>query len=135
MIDFLLSNPTEEVKKSIDYVLLKKMIGKKLHDKVKANRLTFFRQKNELSRAFLKRIATELKEMNITKAAPAIHDLCSVIQETLRMTIDENGMDISRDVANQKRVVSQLDLIFELTESASEAMKLASMKAHIKKSQ
>lgn len=78
--------------------------------------MTFFRQKNELSRAFLKRIATELKDLPIAKASTSIQDLCSVIQETLRMTIDENGIiDISRNDANQKRVTSQLDLIFDLT--------------------
>lgn len=30
MIDFILANPSEEVKKNIDYVLLKKVITKKL---------------------------------------------------------------------------------------------------------
>ena len=63
MIDFILSSPSEEVKKSIDYVLLRKVIVKKLDERVRSNRLTLFRQKNELSRAFLKRITTELKEM------------------------------------------------------------------------
>lgn len=134
MVDFLIGSPTEEVKKNIDYVLLKKVITKKLSDKTKTNRLTYFRQNNELSRAFLKRIATELKEINISKSASAIQDLCSVILETLRMTIDESGMDISKNPANQRRVTSQLDLIYELTESASEEMKMASMKAQIKKS-
>ena len=63
MIDFILSSVGEEHKKSFDYVLLRKLVVKKLQDKVKANRLTFFRQKNELSRAFLKRIATDLNDM------------------------------------------------------------------------
>ena len=97
MVDFILSSAGDDIKKSIDYVLLKKVVVKKLQDKVKANRLTFFRQKNDLSRAFLKRIVTELNEMPISKSSPAIQDLCSVILDTLRMTVDENGMDISKN--------------------------------------
>ena len=62
MVDFILSSADEEHKKSIDYVLLRKVIVKKLNAQVRANRLTSFRQKNEVSRAFLKRIATELMD-------------------------------------------------------------------------
>jgi hypothetical protein len=43
MVDFILSSAGDDIKKSIDYVLLKKVVVKKLQDKVKANRLTFFR--------------------------------------------------------------------------------------------
>lgn len=49
------------------------------------------------------------------------------------MTIDENGMDVSKNPVNQKRVVQKLDLIYELTVSATKAMKMASKKANIKR--
>lgn len=49
------------------------------------------------------------------------------------MTIDENGMDITKNPVNQKRVVQKLDQIYDLTVSATQAMKMASKKAHIKK--
>lgn len=69
MIDILLSGITETaIKKSIDFKLLKTVITKKL-DPTNAlkNRLTTFRQKNELTRAFLKRIASDLTDMNVSK--------------------------------------------------------------------
>lgn len=66
MIDFILTSAiaddNQSLKGEIDYVLLRKVIVKKLQANVKANRLTSFRQKNEVSRAFLKRIATELMD-------------------------------------------------------------------------
>ena len=49
------------------------------------------------------------------------------------MTIDENGMDITKNPVNQKRVVQKLDQIYDLTVAATSAMKMASKKAHIKK--
>ena len=49
------------------------------------------------------------------------------------MTIDENGMDLGKSPANRKRIVQKLDLIYDMTEVASEAMKIATKKAHIKK--
>ena len=78
MIDFLLSGVTEtKVKKSIEHKLLRTVITKKLGPHIgKANRLTTFRQKNELSRAFLKRIACELTDLPIAKSAPSVQKLC-----------------------------------------------------------
>ena len=72
MVDFILSSADDELKKQIDYVLLRKVIVKKMQAQVKANRLTSFRQKNEMSRAFLKRIATELLDTQIAKSSSAI---------------------------------------------------------------
>ena len=43
MIDFILSSAGEDCKTNIDYVLLRKVIDKKLECQVKANRLTQFR--------------------------------------------------------------------------------------------
>lgn len=106
---------------------------KKLNGKViKANRLTNFRQKNELNRAFLKRIACELTDLAICKSSPAVQRLCSAVLETLKMTIEENSMDVTKNLVNQKRIVEQLDQIFDLTVEATQAMQLASKKAHIK---
>lgn len=64
LIDFILSSAGDEHKKSIDCVLLKKILAKKLpsQQQARGNRLTTFRQRNELSRAFLKRIASELTD-------------------------------------------------------------------------
>ena len=53
-----------------------------------------------MSRAFLKRIATELLNTEIAKSSPAIQEMGSSVLETLRMTIDENGMDISKNPVN-----------------------------------
>jgi len=35
------------------------------------------------------------------------------------MTVDENGMDITKNAANEKRIVQKLDQIYELTQVAS----------------
>ena len=43
MIDFILSSAGEDCKTNIDYVLLRKVIDKKLECQVRANRLTQFR--------------------------------------------------------------------------------------------
>ena len=100
MIDFILSSAGEDCKTNIDYVLLRKVIDKKLECQVRANRLTKFRQKNELSRAFLKRIASELADCQLAKSATNVQELCAALLETLRMTIDEAGMDITKNQAN-----------------------------------
>lgn len=36
---------------------------------------------------------------------PEVQEFCSVMLETVRMTVDENGMDISKNPVNEKRVV------------------------------
>lgn len=99
MIEFMLSSADEKLKKSFDCVLLRKVIEKKLHSKT-ANRLVTFRQKNDQCRAFLKRIASELHDSQIAKLAPSIQEFCSALLETLRMTIDEAGMDITKNPTN-----------------------------------
>ena len=43
MVDFILSSADDELKSQIDYVLLRKVIVKKMQAQVKANRLTSFR--------------------------------------------------------------------------------------------
>ena len=73
MIDFILNGLAESQRKGIDYVLLKKVIVKKLQGQHRpSNRLTTFRQKNELSRAFLKRIASELAESQVAKTVASV---------------------------------------------------------------
>ena len=57
----------------------------------------------------------------------------SSILETLRLTVDENGMDISKNPVNQKRVIQKLDQIYDHAVSATQAMKMASKKANIKR--
>ena len=37
----------------------------------------------------------------------------ALVLETLRMTVDENGMDTSKNPANQKRVTQKLDQIYD----------------------
>ena len=107
MIEFITSGVTEaEQKKNIDYKLLRTIVTKKMNGKViKANRLTNFRQKNEVNRAFLKRIACELTDQSLSKQAPVVSRLCTVVLETLKMTIEENCMDVTKNFANQKRIV------------------------------
>ena len=102
MIEFITSGVTEaEQKKNIDFKLLRTIVTKKLNGKViKANRLTNFRQKNELNRAFLKRIACELTDLAICKNSPAVQRLCSAVLETLKMTIEENSMDVTKNLVN-----------------------------------
>lgn len=135
LIDFILGGITEvHVKKSIDCKLLHTVITKKLSANVmRANRLTMFRQKNELSRAFLKRIACELTDLPVAKSAPAVQRLCQSVLETLKMTIEENGMDVTRNESNQLRIINQLQTIDQLTLESIAAMKMVSKKAHMKK--
>ena len=71
--------------------------------------------------------------MPITRKAPAVHDLCSAMLETLRMTIDENGMNVVKHPDNVHRIVARLDQIVDLTIAATQEMKIVSKKAHIKK--
>ena len=82
----------------------------------------------------MKRIACELTDLPISKQASAVQKLCAGVLETLKMTIEENGMDLTRNQVNHKRILTQLDLIYELALEATKAMKMASKKAHMKKS-
>lgn len=126
MIDFILSNTADEhVKKSINYVLLQKVIDKKLQNQKysSANRLTSFRQKNELNRALVKRITCELEDFQPSKKDLSLKELCSTILETLRMTVNETIMDITKSQDNYKKVVEKLNRIYFLTEQATNEMK------------
>ena len=69
MIDLILDSCNVNPTQNIDFVILRKVIVKKLVQRQKLNRLTAFRQNNELSRAFLKRIAIELTESSIAKGS------------------------------------------------------------------
>ena len=69
MIDQILDSCNVNPTQNLDFVILRKVIVKKLVQRQKLNRLTAFRQNNELSRAFLKRIAIELTESSIAKGS------------------------------------------------------------------
>ena len=69
MIDLILDSCNVNPTQNLDFVILRKVIVKKLVQRQKLNRLTAFRQNNELSRAFLKRIAIELTESSIAKGS------------------------------------------------------------------
>ena len=116
MIDFILANTVDEnVQKSIDYVLLHKVIDQKLKDLPAnkkdngpcVNQLTTFRQKNELNRALLKRVVSELEDYQ--QAKQTLKELCQTVLETLRMTVDETVMDITKSQDNYNKVVVKLD--------------------------
>ena len=132
MIDFILTNTTDEnVQKSIDYVLLHKVIDKKLQELPAnkkdngacVNQLTTFRQKNELNRALLKRVVCELEDYQPAKKNTSLKELCQIILETLRMTVDETAMDITKSQENFTKVVDKLDKIYTLTEQVTQKMK------------
>lgn len=72
MIDMILDSCNINPTLNIDYVILRKVTVKKLLSKSKVNRLTAFRQNNDQSRAFIRRIANELTECNIAKGSVQI---------------------------------------------------------------
>ena len=72
MIDLILDSCNVNPTQNLDFVILRKVIVKKLVQKQKLNRLTAFRQNNELSRAFLKRISIELTDSSIAKGSMQI---------------------------------------------------------------
>ena len=76
-----------------DYSLLRKVITKNLKSKNKVNRLTSFRQHNELSRNSLKRVVAELSDTILAKSISKLPQLTKQIHEILHMAIDENGID------------------------------------------
>ena len=69
----------------------------------------------------------------MAKSVPLLQDLCNCVLETLRMTIDEKGMDIQKNPDFSLRLVGKLDQVFDLTVSSSQAVKMMSKKAHLKK--
>jgi len=57
------------------------------------------------------------------------------VLETLKTTIEENGMDVTKNQSNQQKVLYQLQIVDQLTLEATRAMKMISKKALMKKSQ
>ena len=115
-----------------DYSLLRKVITKNLKSKNKVNRLTSFRQHNELSRNLLKKIVSELHDTILAKSITRLPELNKQILEILRMAIDENGIDCHKNPEAHDKVLASLQKLYDLTIDIIEEYKLAKKKASLK---
>ena len=107
MVDFILQSTCGlAAVSSIDHVILRKIVTKKLKGRAKTNKLTTFRQNNEQSRTFLKRVTAELTEICIC-GTESLHlaKLVSAILNILRLSLDEVLIDSSKTPDANQNVI------------------------------